>query len=93
MNPVNKLTSDNKIQLLLLSDCCYSGKWVRKLNKKKYKVQGEVSLTYYSSCDEDELATEHVFSSLFKEKDVVPDLAGGGDFSVLRDLVDREIGG
>ena len=78
------------IRLLILSDCCYSGKWARKLKDRKYKVAGNVSLTYYSSCDGDEVAGEKVFTDLLQGH--VPDLAGGGDFSVLRDNVDKNIG-
>lgn len=79
----------DNIRLLILSDCCYSGKWAKRLIKEEYLVKGNISLTYYSSCDEDELAEEGVLTKLLEGH--VPDLAGGGDFSVLRDSKDQMV--
>ena len=86
---MNVFDPKDKIRLLILSDCCYSGKWAKRLIKEEYLVEGNISLTYYSSCDEDEQATEYVFTKLIEGH--VPDLAGGGDFSVLRDAIGKEI--
>ena len=52
-------------------------------------VKGNISLTYYSSCAADETATEGVLTDLLSG--YVPDLAGGGDFSVLRENHARNI--
>ena len=46
-------------------------------------------MTYYSSCDDGETATEGVFCKILEGH--VPDLAGGGDFSVLRENHARNI--
>jgi len=48
-------------------------------------------LTYYSSCDDNEVAREGVLCKILEGH--VPDLAGGGDFSVLRDHTDKKVGG
>ena len=88
---VDVFEPDDKIKLLILSDCCYSGFWAKKLKQGTYHSMGNISLTYYSSCDADEVAEEKVFTDLLEGH--VPDLAGGGDFSVLRDHAGKVVQG
>ena len=82
------LSGQGEIQLLILSDCCYSGTWATNLKNgygdegkgKPYHSTGDhnVYLRFYSSCSYTEIATEMVFANHLEGH--VPDLAGGGDF-------------
>ena len=76
----------DKYNLRIYSDCCYSGKWVELLEKGRVTMRTNMSLMVYSSCAEDELATEQVFADLLKDQ--IPDYKNA-DFKKLRTNVNK----
>ena len=86
-----------KFRLLILSDCCYSGKWERNLwkinkfpdRKPKYHVKEgiDIYMRYYSSCSQTEQSEEMVFTRLIEGHD--PDYQGGSNFQRLDELIDK----
>lgn len=65
-NIVDVFDEDDRVSLWIYADCCYSGKWCDDLREGKIHAKCEVHYNIYSACKADALATETVFSNLFK---------------------------
>ena len=64
----------DKVVLRLYCDCCYSGQWIKRLEKGKIKSRGVTEINIYTACDDYELAEESYFSTLLKGQ--VPEIMG-----------------
>ncbi len=82
---MNQFDAKDKIELLIFTDCCYSGMWAKVYGYTGIKTKCSGWIVIWSASDYDEPAWDGYFSNLIKEKR--PD-CNGQQWRILFDLRD-----